>query len=123
MNKDKLSNVYYFVDENDCVPVREFINSLTEKEQAKVYAYINELKKQGNNLRRPMAGYLKKGIYELRPKDNRVFYFFYLGNNVVLIHAIKKNTKKIPEKDLKLCTKRKHEIENNIGKLKKHEVS
>jgi len=119
MNKDRLSKIYYFVDENNFVPVKEFINSLTEKEQAKIYAYLNELKKQGNNLRRPMAGYLKKDIYELRPKNNRIFYFFYLQDNAVLIHAIKKNTQKIQEKDLKLCIKRKHEIENKIGKLKK----
>jgi phage-related protein len=123
MNKDRLSNIYYFVDEDNFAPVKKFINSLAKKEQAKIYAYINELKKQGNNLRRPMAGYLKKGIYELRPKDNRIFYFFYLDNKAVLVHAIKKNTKKIPEKDLKICIKRKHSIENKIGKLKKHEVS
>ena len=86
MNKDRLSNIYYFVDENNFVPVKEFIDSLTEKEQAKIYAYLNELKKQGNNLRRPMAGYLKKDIYELRPKNNRIFYFFQAS---LIIHCIR----------------------------------
>lgn len=118
MNRDKLSNIYFFVGENKVAPVKEFIGSLAKKEQAKICAYINELKKQGNNLRRPMAGYLKKGIYELRSKNNRIFYFFYLKNNAVLIHAIKKNTQKISEKDLKICIERKSKIENKIGELK-----
>ena len=106
-----LKGIYYFIDEDGCKQVKEFIDSLTEKEQAKVYAYIAELKNQGNNLRRPMADYLRDGIYELRPRDNRIFYFFYLRDRAVLIHAIKKHVKKIPENDLKLCIKRRIKIE------------
>jgi len=120
MEKDRLKGVYYFVDKDGTRPVKEFIDSLTQKEQAKVYAYITELKKQGNNLRRPMADYLGDGIYELRLKDNRIFYFFYLRERAVLIHAIKKHVKRIPENDLRLCIKRKLETEacgTNIERL------
>lgn len=120
MVEDKLKGVYYFVDKDGAKPVKEFINSLTDKEQAKVYAYITELKKQGNNLRRPMADYLEDGIYELRPKDNRIFYFFYLRDRAVLVYAIKKHVKKILESDLRLCLKRKIETEDrgtNIERL------
>lgn len=120
MEEDKLKAVYYFVDKDGVSPVKEFIASLPLKEQAKVYAYIRELKKQGNNLRRPMADYLKSGIYELRPKDNRVFYFFYLHDSVVLVHAIKKRTSEVPENELRLCFKRKDEVESggrNIARL------
>jgi len=106
-----LKGVYYFIDEDGCKPVKDFIGSLTDKEQAKVYAYIAELKNQGNNLRRPMADYLRDGIYELRPKDNRIFYFFYLRDRAVLVHAIKKHVQRIPEYDLKLCIKRRIKIE------------
>ena len=106
-----LKGIYYFIDEGGCRPVKEFIDSLTDKEQAKIHAYITELKSQGNNLRRPMADYLRDGIYELRPKDNRIFYFFYLRDKAVLIHAINKHVKRIPENDLKLCIKRKLRIE------------
>ena len=120
MEEDRLRGVYYFIGKDGSKPVKEFIDSLTKKEQAKVSAYIRELKKQGNNLRRPMADYLEDGIYELRPKDNRIFYFFYLRDRVVLIHAIKKHVKRIPANDLKLCIERKAEVETfgtNIEKL------
>ena len=120
MGEDKLKGIYYFVDKDGNKPVREFIHSLTEKEQTKVYAYITELKMQGNNLRRPMADYLEDGIYELRPKDNRIFYFFYLRDRAILVHAIKKHVKKVPGNDLRLCLKRKIETEScgtNIERL------
>ena len=67
MDEDRLKDVYYFKDKDGHRPVKEFIHSLTFKEQSKVYSYIAELKIQGNNLRRPMADYLEDGIYELRP--------------------------------------------------------
>ncbi len=120
MDCNRLKEVYYFVDKDGVKPVKEFIYSLTRKEQAKAHAYITELKKQGNNLRRPMADYLGDGIYELRPKDNRIFYFFYFRDSAVLVHAIKKHVKTVPENDLRLCIKRKIETEAcgmNIEKL------
>ena len=107
-----MQNIYYYVDARGNKPIIEFIEALPSHEQAKVIAYIRELKREGNNLRRPMADYLSDDIYELRPKDNRIFYFFYMKNNVVLVHAIKKRTKKIPHGDLALCLNRKQEIES-----------
>jgi phage-related protein len=120
MGGDMLAGVYHFVDEEGYKPVRDFIDSLPDREQAKIYAFIAELKDQGHNLRRPMADYLGNGIYELRPKDNRIFYFFYLRDRAILVHAMKKHVKKIPESDLRLCLKRKSKIEacgSNIERL------
>jgi len=99
------------VDDRGHKPVKEFIDALPLKDQAKVLAYLDELKKQGHNLRRPMADYLGDGIYELRPKDNRIFYFFYLKDSAVLIHILRKKSDKIPDKDMELCIKRRKQIE------------
>ena len=119
MEQDRLSGIYYFVDERGKNPVKDFIESFPVKERAKVFAYISELKKQGNNLRRPMADYLEDGIYELRPKDNRIFYFFYLKDNAVLVHAIKKRIREIPRSDLSLCLKRKQLVETGYSHIEK----
>lgn len=111
MNQDRLKNIYYFIDERGSNPVKVFIKNLSFDERAKVFAYIGELKRQGNNLRRPLADYLGHGIYELMPKANRIFYFFFLKDNAVLVHAIRKRTDKIPPKDLEVCIKRKAFVE------------
>jgi len=114
-------DIWYFVDERGHSPVREFIDALPLDEQAKVFAYIDELGKQGYNLRRPLADYLKEGIYELRPKSNRLFYFFFLKESVVFVHAIKKKTNEIPEKDIALSIKRKKYIEKYRTNMAKEE--
>lgn len=114
-----LDSIGFFVDERGNKPVEEFILGLAVKEQTKMVAYLTQLKIQGHNLRRPMADYLGEGIYELRPKHNRVFYFFYLRNQAVLLHAIRKKTDKILNNDFELCVKRKIEVEvlKNIEKV------
>lgn len=104
-------NVYYFLDERGGNPVQDFIDFLPPQDRAKVFAYIMELKEQGHNLRRPIADYLGGGIYELRPRKNRIFYFFFLKNSVVLVHAIKKKTDKIPDEDRMVCLRRKAQVE------------
>ena len=106
-----LEDVYYYTDHRGRSPVEEFLNALSPSGAAKCMAYIQELKNQGYNLRRPLADYIGEGIYELRPKDNRIFYFFFMKESVVLVHAIKKKTRKIPEKDKRICLKRKKETE------------
>ncbi|MBU0952652.1 MAG: type II toxin-antitoxin system RelE/ParE family toxin [Elusimicrobia bacterium] len=108
-----LKAIYYYKDDRGNNPVKEFIDKLPLKEQAKIFAYIAELRNQGHNLHRPITGYLGNGIYELRPKSNRIFYFFFLKDNAVLMHAIKKKTDKIPQEDLSLCIKRKQMVEEH----------
>lgn len=112
-------SVCLFVDEKGSVPVEEFVLSLPVKERAKIFAYLSELEAEGPKLRRPMADYLGNGIYELRPKDNRVFYFFYLREYVVLLHAIRKKTDKIPQVDLTICQKRKRQVEAGEALIQK----
>ena len=106
-----LPDVFYFIDERGGNPVKEFIDRLPSKEQTKVFAYMAELLQRGHQLRRPIADYLGNGIYELRPKNNRIFYFFFMKSSAVMIHAIRKTTHKIPESDLQLCARRKNQVE------------
>ena len=116
-----IDRLYWYVDNRSDIPVLDFVKGLTKKDQAKIREYIQALKLYGHNLRRPMADYLGHGIYELRPKDNRVFYFFYLRNNIVFVHAIRKDSDKIYESDLQTCLKRKaiiEELGENIIEIK-----
>lgn len=114
-----LANIWSFVDERGCSPVREYLDALPLKDRQKAAAYIRELKRQGYNLRRPMADYVGHGIYELRPGANRVFYFFFMRDSAVLLHALRKKTDKLPQRDIELCIKRKQLVEEDEkrGKL------
>ena len=116
-----LKHVYFFIDENGRSPVEEMMEDLTEKENMKIRAYFKILKEFGHMLRRPIAGYLGEGIYELRPGPFRVFYFFFIKDSVVLLHMLRKKTDQIPLNDFNLCVKRKKEVEGS-GNIKEPEL-
>ncbi|MDP8982170.1 MAG: type II toxin-antitoxin system RelE/ParE family toxin [Acidobacteriota bacterium] len=68
----------------------------------------------GHELRRPIADYLKNGIYELRIKrghvNYRILYFFHGRGLAVLNHALTKEGT-IPSSDLKRALRRKKVFE------------
>jgi phage-related protein len=60
----------------------------------KIAARIDALGQFGYELRRPIADYLRDGIFELRIRVGRVqyriLYFFHRQNAVVLVHGLAK---------------------------------
>jgi len=86
-------------------PVVDFIEELDKKSQAKIYRYLTLLQEQGPDLPRPYADQVKGKIRELRVKtfqgNIRIFYFFFLGDDIVMLHAFKKKTQKLAEREIK----------------------
>ncbi len=85
-------------------PVRDFIDKLDKKSQAKIYRYMVLLQEHGPDLARPYTGHVKGKLRELRVSVSagnvRIFYFFFLRNNVILLHAFKKKSQALPKRDI-----------------------
>ena len=100
--------LYYESAEGEC-PVKEFIDSMSERNQAKTLAVIAALEGRGPNLPRPYADLLKDGIHELRVKLSgnqiRILYFFCYRDFVVLTNVLRKNTAKVPESEIRKATR------------------
>jgi phage-related protein len=62
--------------------------------------YIQLLQDNGTRLQDTVTKYLEDGIWELRPGNNRVFYFFFENNTFVLLHSFRKRTQKTPRREL-----------------------
>ena len=91
-------------------PVKEFIDSLELKTQAKVYDAINLLRNFGIRLGPP---HVKKvtgtEIWELRilGADNiRVFYIAITGKTFLILHGFKKKKDKTPPKEIRIAEER-----------------
>lgn len=95
--------IFYQTPRND-YPVKDFIKDLDKKSRAKVYRCIEQLEKEGPNLLRPYADVVRGKIRELRvdfsSTNVRIFYFFFLKNDIVLLHAFKKKTQRLPEREI-----------------------
>jgi len=85
-------------------PVRDFIEKMEARFQMKIYGYISFLQEKGHNLKRPYTARVKGKIRELRIRISagnvRIFYFFFLKNKIILLHAVKKKTQKLPLRDI-----------------------
>ena len=81
-------------------PVEDFINALDVKMRAKMYGLLSILQEKGNSLREPYSKHLDDGIWELRPGNNRVLYFFFEKDTFVLLHHFRKKTQKTPPREI-----------------------
>ncbi|MBQ6638916.1 MAG: type II toxin-antitoxin system RelE/ParE family toxin [Lachnospiraceae bacterium] len=62
--------------------------------------YIQLLEDHGTRLGEKITKHIEDGIWELRPGNNRVLFFFYKDNTFVLLHCFRKKTKKTPRREI-----------------------
>lgn len=62
--------------------------------------YIELLQQNGTYLNENITKHLEDGIWELRPGNNRVFYFFFQDDVFVLLHQFRKKSQKTPKREI-----------------------
>lgn len=95
--------VVYYPDARGQMPALEVLRALDRDERQKASAYLSYLEEQGEELRRPIAEYLGEKLYELRPKQIRILYAFVGTECVVILHAFRKKTGPVPDRDKHLA--------------------
>ncbi|HVT28014.1 MAG TPA: type II toxin-antitoxin system RelE/ParE family toxin [Lacipirellulaceae bacterium] len=116
------TKVLLYRDDDDSVPLLDWLAELESRDRAayrKCRRYLLRLAQVGNELRRPVADYLRDGIYELRVRHSRVNYrmlYGFVGNNVVLVsHGITKE-RLVPASEIELALRRLAQYRNNPNK-------
>ena len=101
-------------------PVERFLDGLDEKMRTKAVASLTILEEYGKTLREPYSKMIGKGLFELRIKFAgdiaRIFYFFYVGNKIILTNGFIKKTQKTPPNEITLAMKYKAEYEGRNNK-------
>jgi len=112
------TEVFFFRQPKDnSVPLLEWLDSLPNKVQAKCIERIDRLSELGHELRRPVADFLRDGVYELRASYQSVHYrmlYFFAGKAVVVIsHGLTKQ-REVPPREVHLALERKKKVETNF---------
>ncbi len=75
------------------------------------------LLENGQSLPMPLSRNLfsvHRGLHELRPKDRtgayRFFYFIKKADGIYFVHAFKKKTQELPQKEIEVVLKRLKEV-------------
>ena len=103
-------NVEFYETSDGHSEVYEFLESLRLKSKGskdariqygQVARYIQLLQDNGTNLPEEIVKYLEDDIWELRPGNNRVFFFYFDNGTYVLLTHFRKKTQKTPSRELK----------------------
>lgn len=107
---DKKCEVIYYVSSRGDRPIKKFLDSLSEIQQAKILRVIEIIRNYGLQQARP---YVKKltdtPFWEIRilGRDNiRVIYVVPYKDTVLILHGFIKKSQRIPEKELSFAFKR-----------------
>lgn len=80
---------------------RKSITSKSDKIQLKqIKAHIKILKESGTRVGEEFVKKINGDLWELRPGNNRIFFFGWSGNTFVLLHNFYKKTKKTPKREI-----------------------
>lgn len=102
-------NIEFYEDSNGRSELWEFLESLRVKaatnkdariQYKQISLYIQLLEDNGTRLNENITKHLDDDIWELRPGNNRVLFFYFKNDIFVLLHQFRKKTQKLPSAKL-----------------------
>ena len=101
--------IEFYEKSNGESEIWEFLESLRKKastnkaariQQKQTVLYIQLLQDNGTRLPENVTKHLGDGIWELRPGNHRVFYFYFNNDTFVLLHQFRKKSQKTPRREI-----------------------
>jgi len=99
-------------------PIRDYFESLSSQEAARVTVELDLLQALGVSLGMPHVRPLRGKLYELRVRgrlQHRVLYVAASGQRLVLLHAFTKKTQETPRKEIDLAERRWNDYQTRLG--------
>ncbi len=91
------SEIWDFI-ENLRIKSRDSKDSCIQYKQ--ITLYIELLQNNGTYLPDNITKHIEDNIWELRPGNNRIFYFYHENNEFVLLHSFRKKSQKTPRREI-----------------------
>ena len=102
-------NIEFYRTASGVCDVEEFLDDLLKRSESNKDAriqfkqasqYIQFLEDYGTRLGENVTKHLDEDIWELRPGNNRVLFFYFKDNTFVLLHHFRKKTQKTPPREI-----------------------
>ena len=102
-------NIEFYEKANGESELWDFLEDLRKKapmdknsriQYKQIALHIQRLQDNGTRLPKDITKHLDDDIWELRPGNNRVLYFYHKNNTFVLLHQFRKKTQKTPKREI-----------------------
>jgi len=90
--------------------VLDYINSLAKPERARVLEALDQIERRGLAAIRVQFRQIEGKLWEIKIGSHRVFYVMIDGEEMVLLHAYKKQQQKLPIKERDIALRRMKEL-------------
>ena len=95
---DGVSELWDFLDD---LQKKAVTNKDARIQHKQITQYIQLLEDHGTRLGEPVTKHLEEDIWELRPGNNSVLFFYHKDNTYVLLHQFRKTTQKTPRREIR----------------------
>ena len=101
--------VKFYRDKNGESEIVDYLDELKQRgltsktdriNRDKILAYMAALEQYGTRIGEPIVKHIDDGLWELRPINNRIFFFYWKDNKFVLLHHFAKKTNKTPPREI-----------------------
>ena len=101
--------IEFYSDENNYSELLNFLNDLQKRainskdariQHKQIMLYIQLLEDHGTRIGDNITKHIEDDIWELRPGNNRIFYFYFKNDTFVLLHQFRKKTQKTPQREI-----------------------
>ena len=96
-SSDGVSELWNFLDD---LQKKAFSNKDARIQHKQIAQYIQLLADHGTRLGEKITKHLEEDIWELRPGNNRVLFFYHKEDTYVLLHHFRKKTQKTPRREI-----------------------
>lgn len=125
MEKHTAFNVEFYETADGFSEIQQFLESIrsqaaTSKDARiqfeQIVRYIELLQENGTNLPIQIVKHIDEELWELRPGNNRILFFYFDHGTYVLLHHFRKKTQKTPRSEI---NKAKAEIKDYKNRKQK----
>lgn len=101
--------VIFYYDNKGCSELVDYLDTLQLKAKSsksdkicrnKILTYIGALEKYGTRMGMPYVKHIRNAIWELRPLNIRIFFFYWKGNKFVILSYFVKKKRKTPKEEI-----------------------
>lgn len=100
---------YYTTPRGDR-PVANYVEGLSRADQAVMAVALTEIAERGFEGRGVTFRQIEGKLWELRIGPHRIFYVLVRQEEMVLLHAYRKQTQKAPARELEIAWRRMQEV-------------
>lgn len=110
--------VLFYENQNGYSELFEQIQELMKKSEKnkdariqykQILLCVELLKQNGTKMNNIITKFIRDGIWELRPGNNRILYFYFKNDKYVLLHMFRKKTNKTPEIEIERAIREKND--------------